>query len=443
MALTERDLKEAVGEAMGYPLIMSRGFPVFLLALACAAQTLSSDQRTLNIDSFEKVWQTVRDKHWDAKLNGVDWQAAHDELRPKVEAAKTTAEAREVMSSMLDRLKQSHFAIIAGDVYTELESGGGGPASPGIDVRALKGRAVVAAVEPDSPAAKRGIQPGWEIARVGGRDLAPVIERISKQFANSTLLDVRLTRAILSRLHGDTGSSVHVTLRDGAEREIALDLERAQPRGKLVSFGNLPAQHVWAEWRKPAPDVGYVSFNMFLDAELIAKTVQQGVESCRDCKGFVIDVRGNPGGIGGLATGVAGWFLDKSNLQLGTMYLRGSKINFALFPRPEPFRGPLAVLIDGCSGSTAEIFAGGLKDIGRARLFGTRTAGAALPSVIEKLPNGDGFQYAIANYISQGGKPLEGIGAIPDEEVRPTRRGLLAGRDEALDAALAWIAKQK
>jgi carboxyl-terminal processing protease len=83
-----------------------------------------------------------------------------------------------------------------------------------------------------------------------------------------------------------------------------------------------------------------------------------------------------------------------------------------------------------------------LKDLHRARIFGTRSAGAALPSVIERLPNGDGFQYAIANYISTGGQPLEGIGAIPDEEVRLTRRGLLAGDDAPLEASIAWMDKQ-
>ena len=118
-------------------------------------------------------------------------------------------------------------------------------------------------------------------------------------------------------------------------------------------------------------------------------------------------------------------------------------MNFVVFPRPEPFSGPLALLVDGCSASTSEIFAGGLKDLQRARVFGTRTAGAALPSVFEKLPNGDGFQYAIANYISQGGKPLEGIGVIPDEEVRLTRRQLLEGQDPVLNAAVSWIEKQK
>jgi carboxyl-terminal processing protease len=121
--------------------------------------------------------------------------------------------------------------------------------------------------------------------------------------------------------------------------------------------------------------------------------------------------------------------------------MRGLKLNYVIFPRPEPFRGPVAILVDGDSASTSEIFAGGLKDVKRARVFGTKTAGAALPSVIERLPNGDGFQYAIANYISQGGKPLEGIGVIPDEEIRQTRRQLLDGKDAVLDAAVAWIEK--
>ena len=182
---------------------------------------------------------------------------------------------------------------------------------------------------------------------------------------------------------------------------------------------------------------------MFMDPETLSKTLEGAVKGCPDCRGFVIDLRGNPGGIGGLAMGVAGWFIDRSGLQLGTEYLRGATIKFVVFPRPETFRGPLAVLVDGCSASTAEIFAGGLKDAGRARIFGTRSAGAALPSIIDRLPNGDGFQYAVANYISQGGKALEGNGVVPDVEVKLTREALLAGHDTVVDAALDWIRKQK
>jgi carboxyl-terminal processing protease len=167
------------------------------------------------------------------------------------------------------------------------------------------------------------------------------------------------------------------------------------------------------------------------------------VAGCGDCRGLVIDLRGNPGGIGGLATGVAGWFIGQAGRQLGAMQTRDTRVIFAVFPRPEPFRGPLAILVDACSASTSEIFAEGMKDLGRARVFGARTAGAALPSVFEKLPNGDGFQYAIASYVSFGGKSLEGSGVIPDEEIGIERRDLLEGRDAALEAAVSWIERQR
>ena len=58
-------------------------------------------------------------------------------------------------------------------------------------------------------------------------------------------------------------------------------------------------------------------------------------------------------------------------------------------------------------------------------------------------PNGDGFQYAIANYISENGKPLEGLGVAPDVEIDLTREALLAGHDPALEAAVDWIKNQR
>ena len=103
----------------------------------------------------------------------------------------------------------------------------------------------------------------------------------------------------------------------------------------------------------------------------------------------------------------------------------------------------MAILADGLSASAAEFFAGGLQDLERACIVGSRTAGAALPSMVEKLPNGDGFQYVFANYVSAGGEVLEGAGVRPDIEVKPTRAALLDGRDLMLEAAIAWIREQK
>ncbi len=431
---------------------MSHRTCALVLAIAgatAAGQTLTPAERSANIQAFEKVWTTVGDKHWDPKLGGLDWQAVHDELRPKMEAAKTAGEAREILNDMVGRLKQTHFGIFPGSVYHDLDASSGelekgaGDATPGIDLRILEGHAIVTDIDGGSPAAAKGVKRGWEILRIGDTEIPPMVARIKEQFTDSTLLDLRLSRSVLSRLQGSAGSTVSVEFLDGADRKISIGLDRARPRGKIARLGNLPPMPAWSEWRRLPQDVGYVRFNIFLDPDGLAKTMEEAIKGCRDCRGFVLDLRGNPGGIGGLAMGVAGWFTDQSGLRLGTEYLRGLTIKFVIFPRAEPFRGPLAVLMDGCSASTSEILAGGLKDIHRARLFGTRTAAAALPSVIERLPNGDGFQYAIANYISQGGKPLEGIGAIPDEEIRATRRQLLEGKDSALDAAVEWIQKQK
>ena len=418
-------------------------------AIAAAGQTVAPAGRVANIEAFEKVWTTVRDKHWDPKLGGLDWQAVHDELRPKMEAAKTADEVRKILNDMLGRLKQTHFGIFPADVYHDLDAAAdkpekdSGEANPGIDLRVLEGHAIVTELDDGSPAAAKGVKPGWEVLRIGKVAIPPVLARIQAQFKDSTLLDLHLSRAVLSRLQGSIGSTVSVKFLDGAGRKVSLNLDRVAARGKIVRLGNLPPLPAWSEWRRLPRNVGYVRFNIFLDPEGLTRTMEEAIQGCRDCRGFVLDVRGNPGGIGGLAMGVAGWFTDQAGMQLGTEYLRGLTIKFAIFPRAEPFRGPLAVLVDGCSASTSEILAGGLKDIHRARLFGTRTAAAALPSIIERLPNGDGFQYAIANYISQGGKPLEGIGAIPDEEVHVTRQQLLEGKDSALDAAVEWIQKQK
>ncbi len=418
-------------------------------ATAVAGQTVTPAQRSANLQSFERVWTTVSEKHWDPKLGGLDWQAVHDELRPKMEAAKTSDEAREILNDMVGRLKQTHFGIFPGSVYHDLDNSSdepekdSGEATPGIDVRILKGHAIVTDVDAGSPAAAKGVKRGWEILRIGDTEIPPLVARVQEHFKDPTLLDLRLRGSVVDRLEGGAGSSFTAEFLDGADRKVSIGLDRAKPRGKIARLGNMPPLPAWSEWRKLPQDVGYVRFNVFFDPEGLAKTMEEAVKGCRDCRGFVLDLRGNPGGIGGLAMGVAGWFTDQSGLQLGTMYMRGLTIKFVIFPRPESFRGPLAVLMDGCSASTSEILAGGLKDIHRARLFGSRTAAAALPSVIERLPNGDGFQYAIANYISQGGKPLEGIGAIPDEEVPLTRRQLLEGKDSALDAAVEWIQKQK
>ena len=171
-------------------------------------------------------------------------------------------------------------------------------------------------------------------------------------------------------MEGPIDKTVDIEFLDGKDHRVKLKLSRARPRGTETVFGMLPPVHFWVDTHKVG-DVGYIRFNMFFQPDAVANAVQKLMSDCHDCKGFVIDLRGNPGGVGGMAMGLAGWFTSEKGLRLGTMYLRTTKINFAVFPRPEPFMGPLAILVDGCSASTSEIFAGGMQDLKRAHIFGT------------------------------------------------------------------------
>jgi carboxyl-terminal processing protease len=412
-----------------------RLIPLFAAALSAFGQASTQ----LDLDSFEKVWTTIRDKHWQVKPGGLDWQAIHNEYQPRVKSAASHDQARAVMQEMLGRLKQSHFAIIPEMVYAVVDDDGEGPGTSGIDTRVLDGHAVVTSVDPGSPAALQGVRPGWQIESAGGKPMKAVI---AQALSNPAIHDLQLTRAVLARLSGPIGGTLEATFLDASNKTVTLTLGLTAPRGTLSAFGNLPAQHVWFE-NKRLGTTAYVRFNLFLDLPRVMASFQQTIDNCKECDGLIVDLRGNPGGIGGMAMGMAGFLVDKPNQLLGTMYLRDSTLKFVVNPRADIFSGPVAVLVDGCSASTSEIFASGLKDLGRARVFGTPTAAAALPSAFERLPNGDGFQYAVANYVSEGGQPLEGLGVTPDVRVELTRTALLAGHDPVVDAALDWIRRSK
>jgi carboxyl-terminal processing protease len=84
-----------------------------------------------------------------------------------------------------------------------------------------------------------------------------------------------------------------------------------------------------------------------------------------------------------------------------------------------------------------------MQALGRARIIGQTSAGAVLPALNERLPNGDVLYHAFADFVTPNGDRLEGRGVIPDDVVALDRTALLAGRDSQLEAAVQWIASQR
>ncbi len=417
--------------------------PIERTPAAAKTRSLSPALISKNVDSFEVVWKTVRDRHFDPKLGGLNWQAVHDELRPKVEQAKTMADARAVMTAAVGRLGQTHFTIIPSGLYEDLENPNDGPGELGLEIRLLDGRVVVSAVTEALPASRSGVKPGWLIDKIDGKPVSNILKAAEAAYSGSGMVAAHKTIAVERRLHGDVGSAIAIDFLDGKDKPVHLELTAKEPGGVPATFGNLPTFYVQFTSRRIEGSVGYVSLNVFFDAINVMKQFGEAIEANRDADGLIIDLRGNPGGLGVMSFAIANWFVTEPGKKLGTLITRSAKANFPLQPRARPFKRPVAVLVDELSMSTSEILAGGLQDLKLARVFGTRTPGAALPSVVELLPNGDRFQFAIANYISAGGKPLEGVGVVPDENTPFTRSALLDGHDPALDAAVRWIKSQR
>jgi carboxyl-terminal processing protease len=418
------------------------------LVLTAASVVALSAQAPEAAATFDKVWTVIRDTHFDPSFDRTTWDRAREELRPKAIAAKTPGELRAVLRDLLGRLGLSHFAVIPGSPDSPVDRTDLS-AQPGFDVRLIDKQLLVTSVDPDGAAASAGVRPGWIVDAIDGVPMARTLASIADG-TPERIAQLEAWRLSLARLRGPSGSTLDVTFIDGDGKSTAKSIARAADDGEPVHVGSLPTMYVRV--RSMPMDTpgggkaGVIAFNVWMAA--VDARFQQAMDRFRTADGIVIDLRGNPGGLAAMIMGLSGHFLSE-RVTLGVMKTKDSELRFVANPRlvdaagmrVEPFRGPVAVLIDGLSASASECFAGGLQSLGRARVFGQPSMGQALPALFDTLPNGDVLIHAWGDFVTGSGVRLEGRGVMPDEVVPTTRADLLAGRDRPLESALAWIGR--
>jgi carboxyl-terminal processing protease len=389
--------------------------------------------------TFDIVWTTVKEKHFDPTFGGVDWDRIRETYSPRVAAVKTDQELYVLLQQMLGELHQSHFNIIPPEAIVDDSSPEPATGGVGIDVRIVSGKALINRVEADSPAAKAGIKAGFIVNQVDQTGVDVIASKYTRSTEREPMNRLRLARGVLSRINGKPGTTVRLECLDGHDRVQSSTLVRERLRGEMSPrFGNLPPQYTEFEARTLAGGVGYIRFNIFV--MLMMDRVREALREMHDAPGIIFDLRGNPGGLGGMSSGIAG-LLETKQTSLGRMTMRSGYQNFAVFPQKNAYTGPVAILIDVGSASTSEVFAAGMQEIGRATIVGERSVGAALPSIIQALPTGALFQYAVADFKTPKGTLIEGRGVIPDIETGLDRSSLLEGHDPQLEAAVKWIQK--
>jgi carboxyl-terminal processing protease len=416
-------------------------------------------------ESFDIVWRTVKENHFDPKFGGVDWEAVRAEFAPRAAEARTDRELHTLLQQMLNRLGRSHFNIIPPEAIPstpgeeELQEGegeGGAHAGEeprrkgslraaeqltygiGIDLRVVGGVALVTRVEAGSPAARAGLRTGHVLRSIDGRPLSEILStlRLLSVYEPSARNQIP-AEIIVGFVNGPPGTSVRLTYLDGRNRVRRVAVPRERLKGELVPlFQTLPAQFVEFESARLRGRIGYVRFNLF--AAPVLDKFCAALRSMQDAPGLVLDLRGNRGGLLGLVYGLGG-LLETRPVSFGVMRTRAGWHDLAVVPQKNGYRGQLVVLIDAETQSAAEIFAGGVQSSGRAVVVGQRSAGATLPSAAKELPTGAILQYAFADFVGGDGSVIEGSGVVPNLSVKLTRRQLLAGRDPQLEAALDAI----
>ena len=391
---------------------------------------------------FTAAWTAVRDKDFDKTLGGLDWEATRKKYEPLALAAPDEPTFYRTLNEMLGGLGQSHLEVHGPGEEPELPVGnaeavdvGTGIGDPGIVVRPIEGRPTICRVRPGSSAERLGLRPGFVVTHIGGqavghmppatRPLRPVEERF------------RLRRHVASLLSGPAGGRVSLRYLDGRDRPGEVMLRRDPPARPAVQALMLPP--VVPEVRVSRQgDVGIIAFNFFL-LEPVLGEVQKAIQGFRrsGAKGLVLDLRGNPGGFGGMAIPVASHLVAKKT-NLGTIQFRDFANKLVAQPSlgMKPFLGKVIIVTDEGSASTSEILAAGLQEAKRAIVVGEGTAGAALGSTIESLPGGAIIQIPVAGFKTPKGVSIEGRGVQPDRRVIETRAALLAGLDPALEEAV-------
>ena len=394
----------------------------------------------LRQETFDIVWRTVKEKHFDPTLGGLDWDKVREQYAPRAAAAKTDNELYGILRQMLGELHQSHFNIIPPEAVVEdnsPEPKGGGI---GIDLRLIDGQPTITRVEPQSKAALAGLRPGFVIKKIDDTTAEKIFETFAKSKESQAMVSLKITRTFLSKINGAPETSVRLGYLDEKDQLHEVTVARERLKGEMSQrLGNFPPQYTEFETKRLQDSIGYIRFNVFVIS--LMERIKGAIAGMKDAPGIIIDLRGNPGGIGGMSVGIAG-VLEKERSSLGTMHMRSGHQNFAVFPQPNAYLGPVVILTDGSSASTSEIFAAGMQELGRAVVIGERTLGAALPSLFQKLPTGALFQFAIGDFRTPKGTLIEGQGVTPDTEVKLTRRALLEGRDPQLEAAIEQIRKQ-
>ncbi len=299
----------------------------------------------------------------------------------------------EMMDSAINGVLQSldpYSAYMGPELFKEMQTDTRGEfGGLGIEIGMESGVVKVISPIDDTPAEKAGIKAGDFIVKIG-----------TEQVQGKSLLEaVKLMR-------GPVGTSINLTIRrKNVKKPLEFEITR-----KIIEVQSVSSKVISSE-----KNIGYVrlkSFNENSDNQFL-KSIKKFEKNLK-IKGYVIDLRNNPGGLLTQAINITDFFLDDGEI----VSTKGRKISetrkFFARKGDETKGKPIIVLINNGSASASEIFAGALKDHKRAIIVGENSYGKGSVQSIIPLRNGGGMRLTISKYYLPSGKSISEVGVTPD-----------------------------
>ena len=378
-------------------------------------------------ETFQLVWETVRDKYYDPSFGGKDWNAIGARYKALAADVKMSGEFHTLLGRMVAELGRSHLAVKAPHVvWAPTKSSPEALQWPeGLALCIADGRISVASVVPDSPAGKAGLRPGYILINAG-----PAPFPTSEDIRKSTMRALIAARRAVA---GPAGTSADLTVLDEHEVEKAISVPRTVFFQASANLGRTIIEN-----RRVHPRIGYIRFDGW-GIDLKPK-LEAAMKDLWDSDGLIIDCRQNRGGMNpGVDYLSSVLFADPGILAIETPRKGDRREWKHTGSGAAAYQGSVAILVDDGSGSASEVFAGALQEAGRAVILGHTSYGGVLNSTQAQLPTGGLLQYPHSDMRTAKGKSIEGIGVVPDIPVEIARADLLQGKDTVIERAVAAI----
>lgn len=356
-------------------------------------------------DLYDNVWRLINTKYVDQTENNQDWNTWRHKYDQYI---KTDDDAYVAISTMVASLNDPYTKFLdPKDFAEETSSIKGSLKGIGIQIATKDGKLMVIAPIEDSPAEKAGLIAEDEILEING---------VSTK-------GITIDKAA-DKIRGEEGTSVDLLVKRKDEVKHYL-ITRKEIELKAVST-KVPNNVQLSD------GIGYIRLSSF-----ISKNASREFESIlaqnKDKKGFIIDLRSNPGGLLSNAISISSLLMSR-----GTIVSTVDRDGYKETQRVSGFavtNKPLVILINKGSASASEILSGALKDNKRAVLVGEKSFGKGLVQEINRLPNDSGVNITIQKYLTPNGTDINKKGIDPDIAVELTPDDIKNKDDKQLKKA--------